>query len=779
MSNSLQKQNNGEHKEIKEYQYIPHADARSKDSDILDPHRIIALLLKYKWIVICFLILGGAGAMFYANIVTPKYQSNGTLLISSADKTPSDELSKIISQTTGHGTSSTLINELEVLQSRKFSLQVAGKLLEEKSENSNEFPILWGTKENGDRYITSEETIANRVRKGITFKHKEEESDVIEVSFISSSSKEASEVVNLAMQAYIETSKQQNRRAAQSTADFLKGEKEKMEDELRESEQKLRSYMDATGIVNADEQATGMVAQKSDTEAELRRISLELESINENIANYENRLERIKPGLSEQFSEAVGPRIRNSQEQLAGYEQERSLIVAKNPGVLEREPLPARIQYLDKEIARLKGEIDSMSTKLFTNDNEFMGMNSEDRAQTASQMQSRLVELRMQKKQLESRQEKLSTHKNEMDANFNSLPEEMVGLAKLQRKVRVNEEQYLNVLRQYADMAILKQTQFGFGRIVDSASIPNAPVSPNKKMFMILGIMLGGFLVTCVIAIKEFRDNSINNVGQLKTIHLPPLTVIPSFDKLSADSHKSFSNGKGKIPKELVLLHDRSSIVSEAVRRLKNNIIYQYGETPPKTIAITSAEKGDGKSTMAANLGVALAEDGYWTLIIDADFRRPKLHKYFGLSEDNGLTSYLWGESEFDQLLQETDVETLKVISAGQDAKISETINNSNKFKKLLSKMKEVFDVIILDTPPYGIISDTTALLKQAEATVVVARYRKTNRGMLFRTMEELEQIDANVINIVLNGFDHRKESSSYYGSGYYQSLYSNYEDYL
>ena len=779
MSNSIQKRDNGKNNEIGTYQYIPHAETPDNEAEVLDPQKIIALLLKYKWIVIVFLIAGGVGALIYANTVTPMYQSNGSLLISSGDRSPTDELSKIISQTTGHGTSSTLVNELEVLRSRKFSLQIAQELIEEADGDRAKLPILWSTNEKGHQYLNSKETIAHKIRKNISFKSVEEESDIIEVSFVSSSPKEAEKIVNLAMQAYIETSKQQNRKAAQSTAEFLKGEKKELQNKLQESEQELRRYMDATGIVDADEQATGMVAQKSDTEAELRRIGLELESVNESIANYENRLERIKPGLSNQFSEAVGPKIRNSQEVLARYEQERELIIAKNPGVQKRDPLPDRLQYLNKEIARLKKDIDSMSTKLFTNDNEFMGMNSENRAQMASEIQSRLVELRMQKNQLASRQKKLSDHKSKMDANFNSLPEEMVKLAKLQRKVRVNEELYLNVLRQHADMSILKQTQFGLGRIIDSASPSNAPVSPNKKIFVILGVMLGGFLSVCFVTIREFRDNSINNVGQLKTIHLPPLTVIPSFEKKSAAKQKYFNNGGGRIPKELVSLRDRSSIVSESIRRLKNNIIYQNGESPPRTIAITSAEKGDGKSTTAANLGVALAEDGYWTLIIGADFRRPKLHKYFGLKKKNGLVSYLRGDCEFDQLMQETDLETLKVITAGQDAKISETINNSKKFKKLLNKMQDVFDVIIIDTPPYGIISDSTAILKQAEATVLVAKYRKTNKGMLFRTIEELEQINANVISIVLNDFDHRKETNSYYGSGYYQSLYSNYENYL
>src|SRR5699024_843972 len=295
-------------------------------------------------------------------------------------------------------------NELQVLQSRKFSLEVAERVMKQDSGSRKSHPILWGVDENGDPKKLSQEKIASKLEKRVSFQKLEEKADVVGVSFTSSSPEEAASVVNAVMETYIETSTQQSRKAARATTDFLASEREKLQKKLRNSEQGLRQYMDSTGIVNVDQQSTGMVAQKSETEAELRRIGLELKAIKENITNYEKQLDRIKPGLSEQFSEAIGPRMQSSQQMLARLEQERSLIIAKNPGVLERKPLPARVQYLNREIARLDDKIKGMSKKLFTSNDEFMGMNSEARAQLVSTIQSRLVDLRMQKNQLESRQ---------------------------------------------------------------------------------------------------------------------------------------------------------------------------------------------------------------------------------------------------------------------------------------------------------------------------------------------------------------------------------------
>jgi len=409
------------------------------------------------------------------------------------------------------------------------------------------------------------------------------------------------------MEVYVDQSTMQNREAAESTAEFLEQEKERIKQNLDESERELKEFMDRTGIVQVDEQASGLVTQQSNVETELQQVELDLETINRAIEQHEAQMERIRPGLSEQFSEALGPRIRNSQEQLAQYEGERTMILTRNPGVRDREQTPPRLKYLDEQIERVKNEIQNMSDKLFTEDNEYLGMDSEERAQMVATTQARITELRIEKNQLESRAEVLRQRSNEVDQEFQNLPDGMMRLAQLQRNVRINEEMFVNVSSQYADMSVLKQSQFGFGRILDTGLVPNSPVSPNKKILLLVGIMLGGVLSAGFIAIREFTDNSISSVDELKLTSLPMLSAIPVLDKVSKRDKKTFKNSSGEIPDELVLLRDRSHVASESIRRLKNNIIYQHGDVPPKTIAITSPEKGDGKSTFVSNLVVAFA----------------------------------------------------------------------------------------------------------------------------------------------------------------------------
>jgi len=256
MSDSIQKHHNGYHQnkdgldQLQAYS-LPHA--QYKESNALDPKYLVSLMLRYKWIILLLIIMGGTGAWFYADTITPTYESTGTLMITTGPG-GDDELSQIISQTTGMGTNSTLANELQVLQSRQFSRQVANKIMDQNPGYIDEYPVLWSVDE--EENITRAEigTVANRIRRSLSAIRPARDADILELSFTSSSPKEAAHVLNEAMQVYINESTMQNREAAESTAEFLKEERERIKQQLDESERELKEFMDRTGIVRVDEQ---------------------------------------------------------------------------------------------------------------------------------------------------------------------------------------------------------------------------------------------------------------------------------------------------------------------------------------------------------------------------------------------------------------------------------------------------------------------------------------------------------------------------------------------
>jgi capsular exopolysaccharide synthesis family protein len=777
MSREIQNYNN-DRDSFTQLSPYPVNNGNGSASQGLDPRTIVLKILKYKWLILLFLIAGGTGGWFYAESITPIYESKGTLLISSG-KAGETDLSRIVSQTTGVGANATLANELEVLKSLSFASNVAERMMDKETDDVNEFPVLWSQVGEGEFVRSDLRTVANRIRNNIKFQLVNRESEVVQATFESSSPLEAAEVVNVVMDLYVETSTKQNRQAAEATTEFLETERVKLQRELEQAERQLQSFMDRTGLVRLDNQAAGIVNRIEQIDVQIEEIELNLEAVNLAIQNNERELERLKPGVADDFAAAVAPRIRAFQDEMGQYERERFLILQRNPGVRDREVTPPRLKFLDEQIETLKEEITSLSQSIFSEDDEYMGMETAERTQMMTQIQGRLIELRIEKTQLESRMEALKQRLRQTERELDGLPNEMTNLARLQRDVQMKEKLFINISEQYADVSTWKETQYGYGRIIDYANAPRVPVSPRKTILLIMGLMLSGIAAASVIIMKEFFDNTMNSIDEVKSSNLPMLAAVPQLEKrIAKKNQKSFAKGNGNIPRELVSLRDRTSLVSESIRRLKNNIVYQNANDVPKTIAITSPEKGDGKSTIVSNLAITFADEGYKTLLIDCDFRRPKVHTYFGLSNKIGLSNYLQEAIPLTELIRHTDLGNLKVITAGSNIQKPETLANSKEFMEFVTKMEDIFDVVIFDTPPFGIISDATALLKRVDATVVVAKYRKTNKGIFVHTLEELQRINANVSGFVLNDFDPRKDTSGYYGSGYYQSLKKGYESY-
>ncbi|MDZ7757197.1 GumC family protein [Rhodohalobacter sp.] len=780
MSQSLQINNNGKNQNRQE-NLSTFSLPKQDQSGGLDPKTIVFTIFRYKWLILLFLIAGGTAAWFYADTIEPTYESRGTILVSSPDQQRDNELSRIINQTTGGG-DATLANEMQVMQSHSFARQVARSLSEDEDTDISDLPTFWREKEDGSVEKKELDAVANSIRSGLKIQLVNRDSDVLEMSFTSSSPVETATIVNSAMNVYVEESTIQNRKDAESTTDFLEKERARLKENLEEAEQELKNFMDRTGIVAVNNQASSAVNRREQIQAELEEVQLELEATEMAIKNQEEELERIRPGLVNDFSDAVAPRIQSRQELLNEYERERYLILQNYPNVRQREETPTQLKRLDEQIENLKNEISKLSEEIFSEQDEYMGMESAERTRMVTEIQTRLVELRLQKSQYESRIDVLQERKAEAEESFQELPAEMTQLAQLQRDLEMQEQLYLDVSRRYADMSTWKETQYGNGRIIDLATVPGAPISPNKILILMMGIVLSGMLAGFVIVVREFFDNSISSIGTIKSHDIPMLAAIPAFKKISVNNGSGLAKyevGNGDVPNEMVLFRDRSNIVSESIRRLKNNIIFQNADNVPKTIAITSSEKGEGKTSIASNLALAFAEEGYKTLIIDADFRRPRVHTLFGLSNERGISDLIRGQASASEVIQSSDNKYLKVVTSGSKTDRPDSLVNDKNFGSFLKKTESIFDVIILDTPPFGIISDSTSLLKNADATVMVAKYRKTNKQVYEHTLDELRRINANVCGMVLNGFEPDKDPAGHYSSGYYKSMYEGYKSYV
>jgi receptor protein-tyrosine kinase len=201
---------------------------------------------------------------------------------------------------------------------------------------------------------------------------------------------------------------------------------------------------------------------------------------------------------------------------------------------------------------------------------------------------------------------------------------------------------------------------------------------------------------------------------------------------------------------QLVTLLDPAAVASEAYRSLRTSLLYAVANAPPTVILITSPGLRDGKSTTCANLAVVLAQAGKETLVIDGDLHEPSLHKIFGVPNVNGMVNVLSGEYDLSEMCTEP-FPGLKVLSTGPIPPNPAELLISGRLAPLIGQARQLFDYVLIDSPPTELVSDPMIIATQADAVILVLNSEETGKGSLHKAMRNLEAVGANVLGTVIN----------------------------
>jgi len=292
-----------------------------------------------------------------------------------------------------------------------------------------------------------------------------------------------------------------------------------------------------------------------------------------------------------------------------------------------------------------------------------------------------------------------------------------------------------------------------------SAIGPVAKIGPSRAQLMLLGLVLSLCLGLGAAVALAFLDDRVQVREDLeRELQLPVPGVIPALP-----------GGDGGVSVARVTELQPLSPVAEAYRFLKTELVYGTSGTPPQTILIATARPGQGGSTTAVNLAIALAEGGSRVLLVDADMRRPTLHRLFEQTNDAGLTSLLAnGGAVAADALRKTGMENLLLLPAGPMVGNPAALLTSERMRRLLQRMREHADYIVIDTPSAATFADATLLASLVDAVVLVTRANQPIRAVERRTKELFQKVGANVIGAVLNEADPNRVDSSYFYGHYY-----------
>lgn len=210
------------------------------------------------------------------------------------------------------------------------------------------------------------------------------------------------------------------------------------------------------------------------------------------------------------------------------------------------------------------------------------------------------------------------------------------------------------------------------------------------------------------------------------------------------------------------ILDDPKSYYAEAFRTIKTNIKYSSADKHKKVLLVTSTEAGEGKSTISANLALSLSQDNKKVIIIDGDLRKPSVHKQFRISGSVGLTEVLIGEQSLDSVKYKINPYLYAIVSGHIPPNPAELLA-SEEMEKVIEKLREEYDYVIIDTNPIGLVADAQILSSKVDGVILVARYEKTKKENLLSCKKMIDQVGGNTIGVVLNGIDEKRGKYYYY----------------
>ncbi len=351
----------------------------------------------------------------------------------------------------------------------------------------------------------------------------------------------------------------------------------------------------------------------------------------------------------------------------------------------------------------------------------------------------------------------LQIQKARLQKDFIALPGKSTEFNKNQRYFELYEEFYLSLMQSKAEYQIAQAgttTQF---KILSNATLGTQPISPDKLIIHGIGIVAGLVFSFFFVGIRYLLHNKISTLQELERLSQAPiLGHVPE--------------EKGKLENTTLIVDNKpKSAVSESLRSIRTNIDFMIPKTPQKVISVTSTIGGEGKTFVAVNLGAIIALSKKKVIVLDLDMRKPRVHMSFGNENPNqGMSTILINKHSYSECIIKSRVENLDYISAGPTPPNPSELLLNGEFDTLLMKLKTEYDVIILDTPPVGLVTDGILAMKKADLAIYIVRANYSQTAFI-KTLNRLISVNQfKNLAVVLNALPLLRSSNYGYGYGYY-----------
>lgn len=609
------------------------------------------------------------------------------------------------------------------IQTPDFKIKAVVENWEELVASMNEYTLNFR--------INSLNALVNRFYQNLEVRILNKTAKTVELSFRDNNPFIARDFVRAHANEFISFDLEKRKKSDESVLDYLNEQIDTVFVRLKESETDLNSYKQRNKINDLDVVSDHYFDRMSTFENDLVNIDME-----------QGLLEEVKKLTKKNTTEIevynLLPLIAGSRYEAALSKQLDKLYILlsdKEEALYSVTPASDQIKSLDYQISVQKELI--------------------------------LQSIEALKNQLVARKQNLSGKLNLAEGAYYTIPAKELEFARLQRLFQINEKYYTLLLEKAIEYQISKEGFVSNNQILEEARVPASPLYPKRKMVWVTFLLAGLLLGLIVITIRYLLHNkitSLHEVNKVANASISTLGVIPRM--------------KEEIPNSMVLVHKNPrSLLSESFRSIRTNLQFINNSEGPKLITITSTIAGEGKTFVALNLAGIIAYSGKRVIVCDLDMRKPKIHKGFQVDNTEGMSTLLIGRSTLDNSIRKSELENLHFITAGPIPPNPSELIIGSPMQQLLSELKKLYDVIILDTPPVGLVTDGVLLMKQADYPLYVFRADYSKKQFI-HVADRLINENHIQLSVVLNAVDveRNKYTDRYsYGYGYgYGYGYSN-----
>jgi capsular exopolysaccharide synthesis family protein len=540
---------------------------------------------------------------------------------------------------------------------------------------------------------------------GLSIASASEMGSVIVLSYQDNVSLRAKEILNAIASTYIEEGVKEKTKVAELTLGFIDSQLENINVKLSNSDTNLQTYKMQNNVVNLAGKVTQATTSVAEYEAEQLKLQTEI-NILKNLQTFIDTnadLGGLTLGTINFADKSLGLLVLNLQE----------MTDKKNLYLVDYTEIHPEVIKLTQSIASTKKSI----------------------------KQALISSL----KQLDQRNKDLNEMIAKYKESLDSLPTQEKALAELARPLKVNELVYEYLLQKKAETAILKSSTIASARILDQARDEYMPMKPNRKLIVLVGLILGLITGIALAFLREFLVTTIQNAEEVERLtSLPIYGVIPL--------------NKDKISKNVYM---------EAFRNIRTNLQFLPGNENNKVISITSSVSGEGKTTVTATLAEILARGEKKVIMLDLDMRKASLHKEFNIANNVGMSNYLTKQNTLEEVIKPTNIHGLEMITTGPLPPNPSELILSNMFVELLNVLREKYDYIVIDTPPAGLVTDATIIMNYADISFSIVRAKYTRKEFVKNIDRMAKEHSSSRVGIILNATQIGSEYGYGYGASY------------